>query len=217
MSQTILNPAITEYLFELEQAQLRENIFTAMEAYAAKEKFPIVGPLVGRFFSIIAHAIGAKRVFEFGSGFGYSASWFANGIGKNGNIICVDGDKENVERAERYLTEAGVWENISFHVGRAQDVFLKTDGEFDVIYNDADKNQYPEIFEMSWKRVRKGGFYIADNTLWFGRVVEKKVTDDPYPGWTESIKKHNRLIFEHPAFETSIIPLRDGVVIARRK
>ncbi len=83
--------------------------------------------------------------------------------------------------------------------------------------NDVDKGQYPEIFELVWRRVRKGGFYICDNTLWSSRVIEEKVVDDVKPGWTEAIKKHNEMVFNHPEFETHINPIRDGVIIARRK
>lgn len=216
MSQPILNPEIEKYLDHLARAD-EEPVLKEMEAYGYGQNFPIIGRLVGRFINLIAQGIQAKRVFELGSGFGYSAYWFALAVGPKGKIYCTDGDPKNRERAEVYLKKAGLWDAIEFHTGWAQDIFKKIDGEFDIVYNDVDKGQYPEVFELVWNRVRKGGFYIADNTLWFGRVVEEKVRDDVQPGWTGAIKKHNEIIFNHPQFETSIVPLRDGVVIARRK
>ena len=94
-------------------------------------------------------------------------------------------------------------------------VFLKNNpGQFDVIYNDVDKIDYPEVWNLAKSRVRKGGLYIADNTLWSGRVAREKVNDDPYPGWTEAIREHNELISKCPDFRFFLNPARDGLIVA---
>lgn len=98
----------------------------------------------------------------------------------------------------------------------AQTLFAQSEGLFDICYNDADKGDYPEIWNMAKARIRPGGLYIADNVLWHGRVA---LTDfvDVAPGWTEAIRKHNEQIFNDPDFDAFINPTRDGVIVARRK
>jgi predicted O-methyltransferase YrrM len=164
----------------------------------------------------MARAINAKRIFEFGSGYGYSAYWFAKAVGEKGTVICSDGDPINKEKAEQYLSSAELWNRVNFHTGYAQEIFSKTEGLFDICYNDVDKGQYPEIWHLAKNRISPGGLYIADNTLWHGRVAVENYID-LVPGWTEAIKEHNQLIFNDPEFDAFINPTRDGVVIARRK
>ncbi|MGH8477183.1 MAG: O-methyltransferase, partial [Methylococcales bacterium] len=157
------------------------------------------------------------RIFEFGSGYGYSAYWFARAAGPDAKIICSDGNPANRDLAERFLKQAGLWERIDFRVGLAQDLFVSTEGLFDLCYNDVDKGDYPEIWRMAKDRIAPGGLYIADNVLWNGRVVMDPPVDDVVSGWTEAIREHNRLIFEDPGFDSFINPTRDGVLVARKK
>ena len=191
-------------------------VLTKMEKEAKNNNFPIIGRLVGTFIETMARAINAKRVFEFGSGYGYSAYWFARAVGKAGTVICSDGDPLNKEKAEQYLNSAELWNRINFHTGYAQEIFSETEGLFDICYNDVDKGQYPEIWHLAKNRINPGGLYIADNVLWHGRVAVKDY-DDIVPGWTEAIMEHNELIFNDPEFDTFISPTRDGVVVARKK
>ena len=215
---TVLQPvdsAIEEYLFSL-TGQSDHPVLAEMEKRAADNNFPIVGRLVGMFLETIAKSINAQRVFEFGSGYGYSAYWFARAMGPEGTLICTDADEENRVLAENYLGKAELWRQVNFQVGVAQEVFVATEGEFDICYNDVDKGDYPEVWRLARERIRPGGFYIADNVLWHGRVaVENPV--DIVPGWTEAILEHNRLIFADPDFDAFINPVRDGVVVARKK
>lgn len=211
-----VHPAIQDYLFDLHRGQ-DEPVLLEMEALAESRSFPIVGRLVGPFLEVMALSIGARRVFEFGSGYGYSAYWFSRAVGSDGRVLCTDGKTANAQQAQAYLQRVGRWDRIEFHVGWAQDAFRKTQGEFDVIYNDVDKGDYPEVWRLARNRVRPGGLYIADNTLWSGRVVQKKIKDDVEPGWTEAIKEHNRLIAEDREYDWFLNPIRDGVIVARRK
>ena len=210
-----VNPAIEDYMRSL-VSRTDQPVLTEMEREAENNNFPIIGRLVGIFLETMTRTINAKRIFEFGSGYGYSAYWFANAVGEKGTVICSDGDPLNKEKAEQYLNSAELWNRINFHTGIAQEIFSKTGGLFDICYNDVDKGQYPEIWRLAKNRIRPGGLYIADNALWHGRVAVKNYID-LVPGWTEAIKEHNQLIFNDPEFDAFINPTRDGVVIARRK
>ena len=210
-----VNPAIEDYMRSL-VSRTDQPVLTEMEREAENNNFPIIGRLVGIFLETMTRTINAKRIFEFGSGYGYSAYWFAKAVGKEGNVICSDGDPINKEKAEQYLSSAELWNRVNFHTGYAQEIFSKTEGLFDICYNDVDKGQYPEIWHLAKNRISPGGLYIADNTLWHGRVAVENYID-LVPGWTEAIKEHNQLIFNDPEFDAFINPTRDGVVIARRK
>jgi len=210
-----VNPAIEDYMRRL-VGKTDHPVLLEMEALAKQLSFPIINRLVGVFLESQAKMIGAKRVFEFGSGYGYSAYWFARAVGEGGHVICSEGNIENQKRAENYLTSAGLWNRITFNVGMAEDIFAQTDGYFDICYNDVDKGGYPEVWRMAKERIRPGGLYIADNVLWHGRVAAETYTDIVL-GWTEAIVEHNKLIFSDPAFDTFINPTRDGVLVARRK
>lgn len=210
-----VNPAIDDYMRSL-LTQTDHPVLIEMEKFAQLRNFPIVNRLVGIFLETQAKMINAKRVFEFGSGYGYSAYWFARAVGADGGVICSDANDANRERAEKYLSAAALWQRIEFCVDRAQDVFSRTEGLFDICYNDVDKGYYPEIWQMARHRIRPGGLYIADNVLWHGRVTMKNYQDVVF-GSTEAIVEHNRLIFNDPDFDTFINPTRDGVIVARKK
>ena len=210
-----VNPVIEEYMRGM-VSHTDHPVLANMEALARENNFPIVNRLVGIFLEIQAKMINAKRVFEFGSGYGYSAYWFARAVGAKGEVICSDSDPQNRTNAEQYLTSVSLWERVDFYVGLAQEVFGQTEGLFDICYNDVDKGDYPAIWLMAKDRIRPGGLYIADNVLWHGRVAVKNNTD-MLPGCTEAIIEHNRLIFSDSDFDAFINPSRDGVVVARRK
>jgi predicted O-methyltransferase YrrM len=210
-----VNPAIENYMRSL-TGPTDHPVLIEMEEYARQNNFPIVDRLVGIFLETLAKSIGARRIFEFGSGYGYSAYWFARAVGPEGMVICSDGDAVNRLKAQGYLSAAGLWDRIDFHTGLAQDIFAQTEGLFDICYNDVDKGDYPEVWRMARDRIRPGGLYIADNVLWHGRVAAENFVDI-VPGWTEAIQEHNLLIFNDPDFDSFINPTRDGVLVARKK
>ncbi|MGR9087632.1 MAG: O-methyltransferase [Gammaproteobacteria bacterium] len=212
---TPVDPAIEIYQRSL-LGRTDHPVLSEMEMRAQENHFPIVDRLVGVFLETLARTIDARRIFEFGSGYGYSAYWFAKAMGPDGLVICTDGDPQNRTLAQGYLDAAGVWDRIEFHTGFAQDIFERTEGSFDICYNDVDKGDYPEVWLMARERIRPGGLYIADNVLWHGRVAVKDPVD-AVPGWTEAILEHNRLIFNDPEFDAFINPTRDGVIVARKK
>jgi len=215
MAVTIVGPEVTEYMQTL-QARHDEPILLEMEEEGRKRDFPIVGRLVGVTLELLARAIGARRIFELGSGFGYSAYWFARAVGPEGELHLTDGDPANERAASGYLGRAGVWDRVHYHVGDAVTALAATSGDFDVIYDDIDKHGYPDAWRAARERIRVGGLYICDNVLWSGRVAVDDPAEDRRPAWTEAIKEHNRLIAEDPDYLSTIVPTRDGVMVALR-
>jgi predicted O-methyltransferase YrrM len=210
-----VDPAIEGYLEALTRED-EEPVLLEMEEHARSNDFPIVGRLCGRFLEVMARSIGAKRVFEMGSGFGYSAYWFAKATGSEGEIHLSDGDPKNETKAMDYLGRAGVTDVIDYHVGDAFEAFAATPGEFDVVYCDIDKHGYPRAWELAKERIRIGGLYMCDNMLWSGRVIGPGDEADDRPHWTAAIDETNRAIAADDAWRSFILPTRDGVVAALR-
>ncbi len=210
-----VDPRVERYLRGL-ASRHDEPVLLEMERLAAERDFPIVDRLVGELLEVLALGIGARTVFEMGSGFGYSAYWFTRAVGLGGSVICTDGDPQNRDLAERFLTRTGRWDRVEYHVGWAQEVLRQTPGAFDIVYCDIDKGDYPEAWQLARERVRPGGLYICDNVLWSGRVAEPD-PDDRRPAWTDAIRRHNEQVYADPAFNACIVPTRDGILVARRR
>ncbi len=211
----ITNPTIEGYIRGL-LARHDEPVLLEMEAEAKEKGFPIVGRMVGVVLEILARSIGAKRVFELGSGYGYSGYWFARAVGSDGELHLTDGDPENEKKAQDYLSRAGLWEPVTFHVGDAVTALNATDGDFDIVYCDIDKHGYPEAWRAARDRIRVGGLYICDNTLWSGHVTEDFEEEDPRPEWTAAIKEMNQAVASDPDYLATILPIRDGDTVALR-
>lgn len=209
----IVDPRIERYLDRLDQKH-DDPVLLEMEQLAEQNRFPIIGRLCGAFLEVMASMIDAKTVFELGSGYGYSAWWFTRAVGPDGTVWCTDGDANNRTMAKDFLTRAGRWDQVRYHTGYAQDILADTPGEFDIIYNDVDKPQYPETWLQAKDRIRPGGLYLCDNVLWYGRVAEG---DGKSLEQTEAILSHNQLVFADPDFDTFIHPVRDGLLVARKK
>ena len=208
----IVDPRIDDYLRSLQERH-DEPVLLEMEAEGAARHFPIVGRNVGATLELLARAIGARRVFELGSGFGYSAYWFAKAVGAGGEVHCTDGDPVNEAAAADYLRRAGLVAQIRYHVGDAVTWLNDTLGEFDVIYNDIDKGGYPDAWRAAGDRLRVGGLYLSDNVLWSGRVVPD---GEPPDDVTPAILEHNALIAADDRYVSAILPIRDGVMVALR-
>ena len=210
-----MDDGVADYLTGLAQTRTDDPVLTDMEVRATEHGFPIVGRASGRYLELAARSVGARRVMELGSGYGYSADWFARAVGPEGEVVCTDGDADNAERAEGYLRRAQVWDRVRFLVGDALTGFAEQDGDFDVVYCDVDKPGYPECWRVARERIRVGGLWLCDNTLWDGRVADGS-DRERLPGWTAAIQEHNRLVAEDERFVSSIVPIRDGVMVALR-
>jgi caffeoyl-CoA O-methyltransferase len=206
----IVNPAIEDYM-RARLARFDEPVLVEMEAHGAELSFPIVGRNVGVTLELLARSVGARRIIELGSGFGYSGYWHARAVGPGGELHLTDGDPENERKAQEYLGRAGLWDRVTFHVGDAVSSLNALDGEFDVVYDDIDKEGYPDAWRAARERIRIGGLYMCDNVLWSGRILD----EDPDER-TLAILEHNRLIAEDERYISTIVPTRDGVLVAIR-
>ncbi len=203
----IINPKIEEYLRNLNPIQ--DNVLKEMERLGEERGFPIIGPLVGRLLYQLAVMTGAKRVFDMGSGFGYSAYWFAKAVRDEGLVVFAELSQKNASLAKEFFRRGGVDKRVEIHIGDALQILGEMEGEFDIIFNDIDKEYYPFVVDKAHKKLRHGGLFITDNVLWFGRVL----TDDLSPS-TKGVKEFTRLLFEKKGFLTTIIPIRDGISLS---
>ena len=202
---------VEDYLYSSLPA--RDEVLAEMEREAEKDKIPIVGPAVGRFFQQIATMTGAKTVFELGSAIGYSTIWWARAVGDGGRVFYTDSESQNAEKARRYFERAGVDKQITIKVGDALELLSEENQQFDIIFNDVDKEDYPRVFRLAQPRIRKGGLFISDNVLWSGRVA----TENPPAARTKAILEFNQLLYNSPDLFTTILPIRDGVAVALKK
>jgi caffeoyl-CoA O-methyltransferase len=210
MDIEIVNPGIDRYIESL--LPQREPWFMEMERMAAEEDFPAVGPQVGMLLEILARSMGARRIMELGSGFGYSGLWFAGALPEDGYLLLSDFEEKNRTLAESFFEQAGKRSLMEFRVGDALRLLEDVEGPFDIIFNDIDKELYPAVIEPVFRLLRKGGLFITDNALWYGRVV----AENPEPGDTVTpyVKEFNERLKSHSGFFTTILPIRDGVSIS---
>ena len=206
----IVNPQVEGYMRSLLE-RYNEPVLLEMEAETERRGFPAVGRMVGVSLELLARATGARRVFELGSGFGYSAYWFARAVGGGGEVHCTDGDASNVERGKDLLGRAGLGERVTWHVGDALTSFGSVNGDFDIVFVDINKPEYPRAWREASERTRVGGLYIADNTLaaGSGNVLGEGET-------AEAMREHNRLIAADERYVAFINPTREGVLSALR-
>lgn len=203
----ITSPEIERYIQNL--YPLEDPILKEMETLGAKINFPLVGPLVGRVLYQLAKLTSAKTIFEMGSGFGYSAFWFALALPEDGVVHLTDLSEKNSELAKRFFIQGNTAHKARFHVGNALEILKKTNESFDIVFMDLDKELYPKALELAKSKIKAGGLLIADNLLWFGQVLEKE--GDPS---TEAIKEFNQKLFNDCNFISTLLPIRDGVGVA---
>ena len=204
--ESITDSDVERYMYEILPA--RDEVLAEMEEQARQRDIPIIGPAVARVLYQYARLINARRVFEMGSAIGYSTIWLARAVGEGGRVYYTDGSQKNADEARGYIERAGVADRVEILVGNSMDLIDTVEGEFDLIFNDVDKHQYPEAFRKAVPRVRSGGLFITDNVLWSGRVARGET--DKY---TEGVREFNRLIYSSPELYPTILPIRDGVAV----
>jgi caffeoyl-CoA O-methyltransferase len=202
---------VEEYLYSLIPA--RDEVLLQMESEAVERNIPIVGPLVGRLLHQLALMIQAKTIFEMGSAIGYSTIWWARAVSEGGRVFYTDGNRKNAEEARGYFERAGILNRIDIETGDALEILSEQNGEFDIIFNDIDKEDYPRAFRLAIPRLRKGGLFVTDNVLWSGKVAQK----NPGEASTKAILEFNRLLYGSSELFTTILPIRDGVAVAIKK
>ncbi len=191
-------------------AASNDPVVIEMEQLATVRGFPIVGPQVGRLLLMLARSIDAKRVLELGSGFGYSAWWFATAVGPEGRVILTEGSQDNANLARGFLDRAGLAGRVEIRVGDGLEIAREYDGPFDIVFNDIDKHDYPRALPIALERLRPGGLFITDNMLWQGRVLDEAGADASTCGVLEL----TRALYAAPNLDTTILPIRDGVAVS---
>ena len=212
MIGALLAPQLNEYLEHLVPSRPAE--MQAMEAYAKETRFPIIGPVAGHFCYLLARMTGARRIFEMGSGFGYSTAWFARAVKENGGgtVYHVVWDEALSRRARTHLRTLGFDGVVDYHVGEAVQTLRQTAGTFDLIFNDIDKEGYPASLPVVTEKLRPGGVLIVDNMFWHGQIFDAKDQTEE----TEGVRRLTTLITSDPGWISSIVPLRDGLLVAYR-
>jgi len=213
------------------------DVLSEMEAYANREGFPIVGPDVGAWLCQLARINDASRIFEFGSGYGYSACWFVRALPGDGEIVLTEGSQENLDLARTYLDRLGASDLATFEVGDAVETAARYDGQFDLALIDIEKYQYVDAFEAIRESIPLGGAIVADNTMSAGRekpddtvdfeVLLAALEDPTYDiqetalpaetkAHTEGILEYLTHVRDQPDFESTLLPLGDGVTVTTR-
>jgi caffeoyl-CoA O-methyltransferase len=207
----IVEPRVESYIATLGASP--DPVLAAMEALAERRRFPIVGRQAGSMLGLLARCIGARSVLELGSGYGYSALWFARALPPGGTVICTDLSEDNRDLALGYFRTAGLESRIDFRVGHGLSIAREQKPGFDIVFCDIDKEDYPSSVEVVVPLLRSGGLFITDNTLWRGKVADEGTGD----ATTEAVRAFNRLVFSRPDLECVILPIRDGLTICRKK
>ncbi|MFW5949998.1 MAG: O-methyltransferase [archaeon] len=199
-----------------------DDVIAEMDAYADREGFPTVGPAVGGWLEVLATMVDARRIFEFGSGYGYSAYWFARALPENGEVILTEIDAGELELAREYLERSDFASSFIYEHGDALDIVGQYDGPFDVVLIDNEKTRYDEAFERVREKVAPGGLVVADNAIAGGSIdataVRELLTGErtSADGMSEGIASFVESLKTDSAFEPSLLPVGEGVIVAVR-
>lgn len=209
----LIDPRVAAHLDAL--VPDRPKRLRRMEEEAARSGFPIIGPAAGQFCYLVARMIGARSVFELGSGFGYSTAWFARAVRENGGgtVHHVVWDEDLSAQAREHLDALGHGDVVQYHIGEAVEALRATRGLVDVVFNDIDKEGYPASLDVIEQKLRPGGVLITDNLLWHGRIFDE---DDASPA-TRGVRELTRRVMNSDRWDASLVPIRDGLLLARLK
>ncbi|WP_246987863.1 O-methyltransferase [Halorientalis marina] len=199
-----------------------DDVLEAMDAQANEEGFPTVGPAVGGWLQLLARMVDAERVFEFGSGFGYSAYWFARALPVDGEIVLTEVDADELDQAREYMSRGGFDDHARYELGDAIETVDDYDGPFDVVLIDNEKHRYREAFAAVREKVAPGGVVVADNAMTAGPmdfaalralVAGESVDTDEH---TRGVAEYLDHVGTDPDFETVLLPLGEGVAVSHR-
>ena len=218
---TILSPEVSRFVRAV--APDPDETLAEMDAYADEEGFPTVGPEVGAFLRLLARTTDARRIFEFGSGYGYSAYWFAAALPEDGELVLTEVDEDELELAREYLTRGGYDDLARYELGDALETVERYDGPFEVVLIDHQKHRYVEAFEAIRPKVPVGGVVVADNAMTAGPIQFEKLlalVEGEDPGDvnedTRGIADYLETVRGDPEFETVALPLGEGIAVSYR-
>lgn len=169
------------------------------------------GHVQGRFLSMISHFIKPQNILEVGTYTGYSAICLAEGLNLGGKLVTIDVNEELESRVRGYFQEAGLTEKIDYRIGDAANIIPTLDRIFDLVFIDADKENYSKYYDLVFDKVRAGGVILADNVLWSGKVTKPKPDKD-----TRALLEFNQKVMNDPRVENLLLPLRDGIMMIRK-
>ncbi len=172
------------------------------------------GHFQGRVLSMLSHMIRPTRVLEIGTYTGYSALCFAEGLAEGGKVITIDVNEELEELVREFVAKAGMEEKIDYRIGDAAQLIPQLDEQFDIVFIDADKKNYCTYYDLVFDKVKPDGYIIADNVLWSGKVLEEY---DSLDRETKIIMDYNRKVHEDPRVQEVLLPIRDGLMVARKR
>jgi caffeoyl-CoA O-methyltransferase len=208
----IVDPLIDDYLTRL--AGSPDPVEAEMRRYAdERDGFPIVGQVLGQMIGQLSLLVRARRIFEVGSGFGYSAFWFARTLEAGGTVTLTDFDRENLDRARAWLSKAGLLERVRFEpAGDGLLSLERAEAGLDIVFLDGEKAEYPRALAVALQKLRPGGLVLADNVLWGGAVARGESD-----AATAGLREYTRLIFGSEGLVSTIVPIRDGLAITLKR
>lgn len=217
-TSTLDLPALYPYL--LENSVREDDLLQRLHDETARDPLARmqIAPEQGQFMTLLARLIGARRIIEIGTYTGYSSICLARALPENGLLLCCDIDEHWTGIARRYWQEAGLSQRIDLRLAPALDTLdgLLRDGQqgtFDLVFIDADKENYDAYYERSLQLIRQNGVIIFDNTLWYGRVADNSVQDVD----TNALRALNRKLKADARVDISLLPMSDGVTLARKR
>jgi predicted O-methyltransferase YrrM len=209
----LMSEQVREYLDGL--VPERPDELQKMETYARQHSFPIIGPACGNICYQLARLAGVRQVCELGSGYGYSTAWFARAVKENGGgaVQHIVWDDDLSQAAKQHLEKLGYSDTVQYHVGEAVAVLRGMDGPFDIIFNDIDKEGYPDALPVIEQKLKPGGLLIIDNMLWHGRIFDP----EDRAASTDGVREFTRLITDDDRWIVSLLPVRDGIIVATKR
>lgn len=173
------------------------------------------GHFQGRLLSLFSKMLQPKLIIEVGTYTGYSALCLAEGLAEGGKLHTIDINPEQENRIRNYIDKAGFKNKIELHIGNAKDIIPQIEGNIDLVFIDADKSNYYTYFELVANRMNSGGLIIADNVLWSGKILDEKerIKDKD----TQALHEFNELTSKNEQFEPILLPIRDGLMVLRKK
>jgi caffeoyl-CoA O-methyltransferase len=205
----ITNPAISEYI--LKHSSPEDDLLAELSREThLKVLYPnmLSGHLQGKLLGFISLMLRPKYILELGTYTGYSALCLSKGLKEGGKLITIERNDELVEFPKRYIAKSGLQDKIKVLTGDARDIIPELPFKFDLVFLDADKKIYSDLYKLFIDKVNPGGFILADNVLWYGKVLDETVQSDED---TSGIKTFNQLIKNDPGVENIILPIRDGI------
>lgn len=190
-----------------------EELYRQTNLYVVNPNM-VSGHIQGKFLEMLSYMISPVSVLEIGTYTGYSAICLARGLKSGGQLHTIEINDELNGMSTRYFALAGVADRVTLHTGRAQDVIPKLDRTFDLVFIDGDKREYCEYYDIVFDKVRTGGFIIADNVLWGGKIEGEEAMKDPQ---TRGLVLFNEKVRNDHRVEKIVLPLRDGLMIIRKK